>query len=96
MELKDFLEDIAAFRSAFTIMQIPQDIKNAAELKIFKGEIIFKDISFAYKEGSSVFQSLNLYIKAGEKVGIVGHAGSGKSTLIVLLLKNFKPELAIL
>ena len=93
MELKDFLEDIAAFRSAFTIMQIPQDTidkENAAELKIFKGEIIFKDISFAYKEVNSVFQSLNLHIKAVEKVGIVGHSCSGKSTLIALLLKNFK------
>ncbi|MEY4464026.1 MAG: ABC-type multidrug transport system, ATPase and permease component [Pseudomonadota bacterium] len=93
MAVKDFLEDVAAFRSAFTIMQIPQDTidkENAAELKISKGEIIFKDISFAYKEGSSVFQSLNLHIKAGEKVGIVGHSGSGKSTLIALLLKNFK------
>ncbi|MFW0044596.1 MAG: ABC transporter transmembrane domain-containing protein [Rickettsia conorii subsp. raoultii] len=58
-------EDIAAFRSAFTIMRIPQDTidkENAAELKIFKGDIIFKDISFAYKEGSSVFQSLNLHM----------------------------------
>lgn len=93
MEVKDFLEDVASFRSSFTIMQIPQDTidkENAAELKISKGEIVFKDVSFAYKEGSSVFNNLNLYIKAGEKVGIVGHSGSGKSTLIALLLKNFK------
>jgi len=93
MYIKDFLEDVAAFRSSFTIMQtLPDNIdkENAAELKISKGEIIFKDISFAYKEGSSVFERLNLHIKAGEKVGIVGHSGSGKSTLIALLLKNFK------
>ncbi|AFB25926.1 MULTISPECIES: ATP-binding cassette domain-containing protein [spotted fever group] len=37
-----------------------------------------------------------MYIKAGEKVGIVGNSGSGKATLIALLLKNFKPEFAIL
>ncbi|HJD61954.1 MAG TPA: ABC transporter ATP-binding protein/permease [Rickettsia endosymbiont of Columbicola hoogstraali] len=93
MAVKDFLEVIAAFRSAFTIMQIPQDTidkKNAAELKISKGEIIFKEIYFAYKENSNVFKNLNLSIKAGEKVGIVGHSGGGKSTLIALLLKNFK------
>ncbi|CAK6513334.1 ABC transporter ATP-binding protein [Rickettsia helvetica] len=93
MRVKDFLEDVAAFRSVFTIMKIPQDTidkENAAELKISKGEIIFKDISFAYKEGSSVLNNLNLHIKAGEKVGIVGHSGGGKSTLIALLLKNFK------
>ncbi|WP_082022304.1 ABC transporter transmembrane domain-containing protein [Rickettsia hoogstraalii] len=67
MRVKDFLEDVAAFRSAFTIMQTLQDIidkEDAVELKISKGEIIFKDISFAYKEGSSVFQSLNLHIKS--------------------------------
>ncbi|WP_032139433.1 ATP-binding cassette domain-containing protein [Rickettsia tamurae] len=79
MRVKDFLEDVI-------------DKENAAELKISKGEIIFKDISFACKEGSSVFSNLNLHIKAGEKVGIVGHSGSGKSTLIALLLKNFKAE----
>ncbi|HJD62517.1 MAG TPA: ATP-binding cassette domain-containing protein [Rickettsia endosymbiont of Degeeriella rufa] len=45
---------------------------------------------FAYKENSNVFKNLNLSIKAGEKVGIVGHSGGGKSTLIALLLKNFK------
>lgn len=93
MAVKDFLEVIAAFRSAFTIMQIPQnmiDKENAAELKISKGEIIFKDVSFSYKDNSSVFKNLNLSIKAGEKVGIVGHSGGGKSTLIALLLKNFK------
>lgn len=74
-------------------MQIPQDTidkEDAAELKISKGEIIFKDVSFAYKEGSNVFKNLNLHIKAGEKVGIIGHSGGGKSTLIALLLKNFK------
>ncbi|MCC8370570.1 MAG: ATP-binding cassette domain-containing protein [Rickettsia endosymbiont of Stiretrus anchorago] len=93
MAVKDFLEVIAAFRSAFTIMQITQnmiDKENAAELKISKGEIIFKDVSFSYKDNSSVFKNLNLSIKAGEKVGIVGHSGGGKSTLIALLLKNFK------
>ncbi|MGI4753213.1 MAG: ABC transporter ATP-binding protein [Janthinobacterium lividum] len=93
MELKSFLEKIAAFRSAFTIIQAPQDTidkENAAEIKISKGEIIFKEISFAYKENSNVFKNLNLHIKAGEKVGIVGHSGGGKSTLVALLLKNFK------
>lgn len=64
MKVKDFLEDVAAFRSAFTIMQTPQDIidkENAVELKISKGEIIFKDVSFAYKEGRNVFKT-SIYI----------------------------------
>lgn len=93
MEIKDFLEDVAAFRAAFTIMQTPQDTidkANATELKISKGAIIFKNLSFNYEDNSTVFNDLNLNIKPGQKIGIVGHSGAGKSTLISLLLKNFK------
>ena len=74
-------------------MEIPQDTidkEKATELKISKGEIIFKEVDFSYINSNNVFENLNLHIKAGEKVGIVEHSGSGKSTLIALLLKNFK------
>jgi ATP-binding cassette subfamily B protein len=93
MEVKDFLEDLAAFRSAFSIMQVIQDSldkPDAHMLKVTRGEIVLKDLSFAYKDGANVFENFNLHIKPGEKVGIVGHSGAGKSTLIALLLKNFK------
>lgn len=93
MAIKDFLEDIAAFKSAFSIMQIPRcniDPPNAIELKVTHGAITFKDVTFAYENSVNVFNALNLEIKPGEKIGIVGHSGSGKSTLIALLLKNFK------
>lgn len=93
MEIKDFLEDVAAFRSAYTIMQVPQDSidkPDAAELRIQSPSIIFKNLSFNYENNKGVFKNLNLSIKSGQKVGIVGHSGAGKSTLISLLLKNFK------
>lgn len=93
MAVKDFLEDVAAFRSAFSIMQIPKcniDTPNAKELIISQGEIIFQNVAFNYEKGSHVFENLNLYIKPGQKIGLVGHSGAGKSTLIALLLKNFK------
>lgn len=93
MEIKDFLEDVAAFRAAFTIMQTRQDIidkPHSPALKISKGDIIFQNLSFDYTKSSTVLKNLNLNIKAGQKIGIVGHSGAGKSTLISLLLKNFK------
>ena len=93
MAAKDFLENLASFRSAFEIMQVPLDTidkETATELKVTKGTITLQDVSFAYQDGSPVLGSLNLAIKAGQKVGIVGHSGAGKSTLIALLLKNFK------
>lgn len=92
-QIKDFLENIAAFRSAFTIMQTPKDTidkPDASALKISKGDIVFHNLSFGYTDNHLIFQDLNLAIKAGQKVGIVGRSGAGKSTLVSLLLKNFK------
>ncbi|WP_342265268.1 ABC transporter ATP-binding protein [Cardinium endosymbiont of Philonthus spinipes] len=94
-QLKDFLEDIAAFRSAFTIMQMAKDTidkPDAVELKVSKGAILFQNLSFGYSDDHLIFQELNLSIQAGQKVGMVGASGAGKSTLMALLLKNFKPK----
>ncbi|MCE2716647.1 MAG: ABC transporter ATP-binding protein [Pseudomonadota bacterium] len=95
MQIKDFLEDIAAFKAAYSIMEVEQctiDKVNASEISVSKGEINFKDLSFSYSESNLVLDNLNLHIKSGQKVGIVGHSGAGKSTLVSLLLKNFKPN----
>ena len=91
--IKDFSHTIARFRSAFSILQIPQDIidtPNAVKLKVSQGEINFKNLCFNYENNRTIFNNLNLHIKCAEKVGIVGKTGAGKSTLISLLLKNFK------
>lgn len=93
MEIKNFLEDVAAFRAAYTIMQIPQDTidkAGAVLLNVQSANIAFKNLSFNYENNKMIFENLNLTIRTGQKVGIVGQSGAGKSTLISLLLKNFK------
>jgi len=57
------------------------------KLKITKGEINFENVSFEYVEDLAVFKDFSLNIKAGEKVGLVGHSGSGKSTITKMLLR---------
>ncbi len=52
-----------------------------------KGEIEFKNVNFEYVEDNQVFTNFNLKIKAGEKIGLVGHSGSGKSTITKMLLR---------
>jgi ATP-binding cassette subfamily B protein len=92
-EVGDFVGKMGDFKSSFSILQTPQDPidkADAKELEVTRGEIIFKDISFGYKEGKQIFSNLNIHVKAGEKVGLVGYSGAGKSTLVSLLLKNFK------
>lgn len=51
-----------------------------------KGEVEFKHIKFAYVENNYVFDDVSLKVEAGKKIGIVGHTGSGKSSLMNLLL----------
>jgi len=53
---------------------------------VFKGDIEFSDVSFRYDDKQAVLKNLNLKIKAGEKVALIGKIGSGKSTLFRLLL----------
>jgi ATP-binding cassette subfamily B protein len=54
-----------------------------------KNFIHFRNISFNYESGEKVFDYLDLQIAKSQKVGLVGHSGAGKSTIINLLLKNF-------
>lgn len=57
-----------------------------------KGEIVFKDVSFAYDNSEhSALKNISFTIKAGEKVGIIGRNGSGKSTIAKLLLNLYEP-----
>ncbi len=66
-----------------------QDQPNAQNLNITHGDIQFNNINFHYTEHKPVFEQLSLHIKAGEKVGIVGRSGAGKSSLINTLLRFY-------
>lgn len=66
--------------------EIIDDI-NAKKLKPKGGEIVWKDVTFEYGE-NRVFDSFNLTIKAGERVGLVGSSGAGKTTFVSLLLRQ--------
>jgi len=66
-----------------------KDIPDAADLHVNKGQIEFKDVAFQYegKQGESVFNNLSLYIAPGERIGLAGHSGGGKTTLTKILLR---------
>lgn len=51
----------------------------------FKGEIAFKNVSFAYNNGKKVLEDINFTVRPGERLGIIGTTGSGKSTLTYLI-----------
>ena len=78
-------------KQAYSLMRDPQDIldkSDAKDLKIQNGEIVFEDVSFHYGE-KRLFENKHAHIHGGEKVGLVGFTGAGKSTFINLILRFF-------
>ncbi len=63
------------------------ETKNPEQCLIGRGVITFENIHFAYNEGDTIFQDFSMMIKPGERVGIVGHSGAGKTTIAKLLLR---------
>lgn len=76
-----------------TVLDEPRlvaDEPNAKPLKVTAGDIDFKDLNFWYTDGNAktkVFDNFNLHIPAGQRVGLVGRSGAGKTTLTKLLLR---------
>lgn len=65
------------------------DKPNANILKCRRGQIIFDNVKFHYKETKALFQNKSIKIKAGQKVGLVGYSGGGKSTFVNLILRLY-------
>lgn len=65
------------------------DLENAKELTNVKGEIDLKDVEFSYKPETKFIENLNLQVKQGQKIALVGPTGCGKTTIINLLMRFY-------
>jgi ATP-binding cassette subfamily B protein len=91
--MRNFLEDLGTMNQAVEILKEPIEIKDGKKnLNVTKGEIKFENVKFAYDKNEPIFTEKSIIIKPGEKVGLVGHSGSGKSTFISLILRLFDVE----
>ena len=68
------------------------DRPDAPSLNVTRGEIVFEDVRFGYGRESGVIDGLTLTVKPGEKIGLIGRSGAGKSTVVNLLLRFFDLE----
>jgi ATP-binding cassette subfamily B multidrug efflux pump len=93
--ITEIFEDIGVVQEGMlTIaqpLQLP-DPAGAKPLAVRSGRIDFKDVSFGYGREIGVLQDFNLTIQPGEKIGLVGRSGAGKSTVVNLLLRFFHLE----
>ncbi|WP_455942253.1 ABC transporter ATP-binding protein [Neisseria sp.] len=81
-------DGMATLSKPHTILDKPQ----ALPLKVTRGEIEFEHVDFSYEAGKPLLNGFNLNIKPGEKVGLIGRSGAGKSTIVNLLLRFYEPQ----
>ena len=81
-------DGMATLSKPHTILDKPQ----ALPLKVTRGEIKFDHVDFSYEAGKPLLNGFNLNIKPGEKVGLIGRSGAGKSTIVNLLLRFYEPQ----
>ena len=87
-----FVNNIAYLERIFETMDEPvevKDIPGAEPLKALDGEVTFENVEFGYEEGQTVLENLNLHVRAGERIALVGPTGAGKSTVINLLCRFY-------
>ena len=92
--VRDLYQGYADAKEMVEILLLSHEIKDkpsAIELSADKGEIEFRNLSFNFNETRKVLENINLKIKSGEKVALVGPSGAGKTTFIKLLLRLYSP-----
>ncbi|WP_428086986.1 lipid A export permease/ATP-binding protein MsbA [Candidatus Thioglobus sp.] len=84
---------MAAAQSVFALLdEIEEKNQGKQQLKKTQGAIKFNNVSFGYSKDSSVLNYINLDIKSGETIALVGSTGSGKTTIIQLITRFYSPS----
>ncbi|MFM2058252.1 MAG: hypothetical protein RLY71_2637 [Pseudomonadota bacterium] len=94
-EMASLFEHIGTVHDGINTLAKPHtvlDRPQAAPLKVTRGEIRFEQVGFSYGGSRPVIDALDLHIRPGEKIGLVGRSGAGKSTIVNLLLRFYDVE----
>ncbi len=93
--MHQFFDGLGTCRQALSLIHKKHDIVDAPDatpLAVGGGEIVFDNVHFHYITGKDIFRNKSITIRAGEKVGLVGFSGSGKSTFVNLILRFYEVE----
>ncbi len=94
-EMSALFENIGVVRDGINSISLPRivaDKPDARPIGRVNGDIRFDGVSFHYGKASGVIDNLDLHIRPGEKIGLVGRSGAGKSTIVNLLLRFYDRE----
>ncbi len=94
-ELTSLYEQVGTVQDGINTLSMQHsivDAVNAKSLQVTDGYVQFNQVSFAYPEQKEILENFQLAIKPGEKVGLVGRSGAGKSTAVNLLLRFYEVQ----
>ena len=95
VQITDLFEEIGIVQEGMITIAKPLqliDPDNATTLKVTEGKISFEEVRFGYGRETGVLEDFMLTVRPGEKIGLVGRSGAGKSTVVNLLLRFFDLE----
>ncbi len=90
--LVEMVQDWARLGEALKALLVPHDMPDAPDARALetpRGKVEFAEVDFSYGETKPVLRDINVTIAAGERVGLVGRSGSGKSTMLALLQRQY-------
>lgn len=94
-EVSALFEHLGVINDGISMLSQPHEVVDkpgACALQRADGQVVFEDVRFHYGKPTGVIEQLSLHITPGEKVGLVGRSGAGKTTLINLLLRFYNLE----
>jgi ATP-binding cassette, subfamily B, bacterial len=95
MAVVDMVQQMAKLREAVQVLGLPHEMQDAADarpLTVLAGAVSFRDVSFSYPDGQEVLRNFTLSIPGGQKIGLVGRSGAGKSTIVALMQRLYDPD----
>lgn len=88
----NFVNAVAYLERIFETMDEPVNVKDAEdayEMPDIKGEVEYRNVTFAYEEGKNILENVSFTVKPGESIALVGPTGAGKTTIVNLLSRFY-------
>lgn len=91
-EVSYMIYEIGVCKQALVLLQEPIEISesNLKQIQVSNGKIEFDNVSFKYRNNDNIFKNKSLIINGGEKIGLVGFSGSGKTTFANLIMRLYE------
>lgn len=91
-QLPNIQRSLATGRRVMELLDEEQEEDEEADLQVSAGQVDFEDVSFAYDGQNKVLKNISIHANQGETVALVGHTGSGKSSIMNLLYRFYDPQ----